>query len=163
MDTMGCMNILRTIDYNYFANHPIKDEMRNSVKKAVGMKARIANAYTNGDLKKLASILIEINSKLTIVKKNTTSPIYTISEKPSNILKLSSIIETAMFLLVNDEETPNQQVSDAYEILRKSNYSLKEKLFDAFQHRLKSDNDYGKMIEVINKLQILGEELGFSH
>ena len=158
------MNILKSIDYDYFSGHPLKDEMKLGIKRAVGLKAKVANAYSHGDIVTLANILAELSAKSIIIKKAyTTSPVYTSSEKPAHILKLVGIIETALFLLVNDEETNSKSIDKAYDVLVKSKYTFNDRLSDAFHCRIKADINYNKTIEVINKLQILGEELGFSH
>ncbi len=158
------MNILKSIDYSYFSEHPMKDEMKLGIKRAVGLKAKVANAYCHGDIVSLANILADISAKSVIIKKaSTTSPVYTSSQKPAHMLKLAGIIETALFLLVNDEETNSEAIDKAYEVLVKSKYTFNDKLSEAFHCRIKADINYNKTLEVINKLQILGEELGFSH
>lgn len=157
-------NILNSIDYNYFSAHPFKEEMKSGIRRAVGLKTKVANAYSDGDIVSLAAILADISVKSTIIKKaSSDSPVYTMSQEPSHFLKLTGIIETAIFLLVNDEQSESKAINEAYELLRSSKYSFNKKLAQAFHSRIKSDMNYNKTLEVINKLQILGEELGFSH
>jgi hypothetical protein len=130
---------------------------------------RIAFAFEKKDLVDLTKLLCEPAVKPFVIQKTKNSPLYIYINPNENKSAAydsnkNGILETAIFLLVNDQETLLKDVADSFKLLtdRSLNYKPPLKLMDAFHERLGLFENLRKTDEIIQKLKNTGKGLGFT-
>lgn len=127
------------------------------------LEQSVAVAFDRKDVVQLASLLIEAERNNHFVKKAKNSPLY-VYKKKTSIENETSLIQTAIYLLIDDKETSQNEITKAYNLLNNIKLLEKspEKLKTSFENRLGIAESIKRKNSILNQLREARNGLGFA-
>jgi hypothetical protein len=128
------------------------------------IEQEIALAFDRKDIVQLSTLFINIERNNIFIKKAKNSPLY-LQKKLNSLEKELGLIQTAIYLLVTDENTKLSEITKAYNLL--NNYNQLEKypaeFKNSFEKRLDIFESIKKKNSILDKLREAQNDLGFNN